>query len=116
MLSDARREVAIEIPPGPHTSGNVSGSGYEAPRFSLDQFARKLNFRFSGRVRNEARTAGIICIAIGLAVLMLALTIPATSDFERVSNVVMAMAAVWIVIKGLVFLRKSSRTPKTPFE
>jgi hypothetical protein len=63
------------------------------------------------------RTAGIICIAIGLAVLMLVLVIPATSDFEsRVTNAAMAMAAVLIVVKGLGFLRKSSRTPKTPFE
>jgi hypothetical protein len=68
-------------------------------------------------VRNHARNAGIICIAIGLAVLMLVLVIPAaTSRFERVMNIVMAMAAVWIVIKGLSFLRRSSPTPKTPFE
>ena len=68
-------------------------------------------------MRSHARTAGIICIAIGLAVLMLVAVIPATSDFEsRVTNVAMAMAAVLIVIKGLGFLRKSSLTPKTPFE
>jgi hypothetical protein len=48
---------------------------------------------------------------------MLVAVIPATSDFEsRVTNVAMAMAAVLIVIKGLGFLRKSSLTPKTPFE
>jgi hypothetical protein len=82
----------------------------------FDQFARKLNFRFSGRLRNHARTAGIICIAIGLAVLMGVLVSPATRDFEWVRNIVTAMAAVWIVVKGLGFLRKSSRTPKTPFE
>jgi len=67
-------------------------------------------------VRNHARTAGIICIAIGLELLRLVLAIPATSDFEWVRNVAMAMAAVWIVIKGLGFLRKSSRIPKVPFE
>jgi len=48
---------------------------------------------------------------IGLAVLMLVITMPATSDFEWVRNIVMAMAAVWIVVKGLGFLRN----PKTPF-
>jgi len=82
----------------------------------FNQFAGQLNFRFSGHVRNHARTAGIICIVIGLEVLMLVLAIPATSDFEWVRNVVMAMAAVWVVIRGLGFLRKSSPTPKTPFE
>jgi di/tricarboxylate transporter len=62
------------------------------------------------------RTAGIICIVIGLAVLMGVLASPATSDFEWVRNVAVAMAAVWIVVRGLGFLRKSSRTPTTPFE
>jgi hypothetical protein len=63
-------------------------------------------------VRTPGRTAGIICIVIGLAVLLLVLTMPATSDFEWVRNIVMAMAAVWIVVKGLGFLRN----PKMPFE
>ena len=62
------------------------------------------------------RTAGIICIAIGLEVLMSVVVMPATSGFEWMRNVVIAMVAIGVVVRGLSFLRKSSRTPKTPFE
>jgi hypothetical protein len=82
----------------------------------FDQLAGKLNFGFSGHMRNNARTAGIICIAVGLAVLMLVLANPTTSEFKRLISVGLAMAAAWTVIRGLIFLRKSSRSPKTPFE